>query len=50
VRVRFTCSIGFNNANQEEIVELDDDLTDDEIEEEYGQWRANFLDGCWTRL
>lgn len=38
------------NASKKEVVELDDDLTDEEIDEEYETWRSNFLDGSWEKL
>ena len=49
MRVRFTLSIGYV-PGREEIVELDDDWTNDEIEREYQDWVSEYLDGGWDRL
>ena len=49
MKVLFTLSIGFPNAKQSEVVDLDDDLTDDEIGDAYLEWRNDYLDGGWTK-
>lgn len=49
-RVKFTLSIGYPGADHEEIVEFDDDTTDEQIEEAYEDWRNNYLDGSWWEV
>lgn len=50
MRVKFTLSIGFATAKQQEIVEFDDDVSENEIEEAYEEWVSNFRDGGWEIL
>lgn len=50
IKVLFTLSIGFAQAKEAEIVELDENYTDEEIEEAYQMWCNNHLDGGWTKL
>ena len=49
MRVKFYLSISVGDG-QEEIVDLPDDFTDDEIEDELLEWRAGYLDSCWIKL
>jgi hypothetical protein len=46
-KVRFTVSMNLVGCKREEIVEFDDDLTDEEIQAEYEHWREEQLDGGW---
>ena len=49
MKVKFYVSVGVGEG-QEEIVDLPDDFTDDEIEDEFLEWRAGYLDSCWIKL
>ena len=49
MKVKFYLSIGVGEG-QEEIVDLPDDYIDDEIEDEFLEWRAGYIDGCWIKL
>lgn len=43
-------SIGLVRCQREEIVEFEDDATDDEIQEYYEEWVNNHLDGGWWEV
>lgn len=49
MQVKFYMSVGISEG-QEEIVELPDDYSDDEIEEDFLEWRAGYIDSCWVKL
>ena len=49
MQVKFYVSIGIGEG-QEEIVELPDDYTNDDIEEEFLEWRAGYVDGYLIKL
>lgn len=49
MEVKFYVSVGIGEG-QEEIVELPDDYTNDDIEEEFLEWRAGYVDSCWIKL
>ena len=49
MQVKFYLSVGVGEG-QEEIVVLPDDFTEDEIEGEFLEWRAWYLDSCWIKL
>ena len=42
-------SVGIGEG-QEEIVELPDNYTDDEIEDDFLEWRAGYVDSYWIKL
>lgn len=46
-RVEFTLSIGFVTGKHRKVMEFDDDITDEEIEQEYNEWMWNYIDGGW---
>lgn len=46
-KVKFYLGTGYPSSNHEEIMEFDDDITDEEIEEEYQIWKEEKLDGSW---
>lgn len=50
MQVQLTLSIGFPTAKQKEVVELEDDMSEAEIEEYYQEWCSNFIDGGWEKL
>jgi len=46
-RYRFYLDTGFVGANHEEIVELPEEMSSDEVEEEFKDWVWNQIDGYW---
>lgn len=48
--VKFTLGIGFSGARQEEVVELEDGLTEDEIYEELNEWQYQYIDAGYEIL
>ena len=46
----FVLETGFANSVHRDIVELEADLTEDEIEEEYQTWKGNLIEGSWREL
>lgn len=46
-KVEFSLSIGLAECKRTEIVEYYHEATDEEIEEDYMEWRNNYLDGGW---
>ena len=49
-KVRFTLSMNLVGCKREEVMEFDDDMTDEEIQEQYEQWREEQLDGGWEEI
>lgn len=49
-KVRFTLSMNLVGCKSEEIMEFDDDMTDEEIQEQYEEWREEQLDGGWEEV
>ncbi len=49
MKVKFYLSVGVGEG-QEEIVDLPDDFTEGEIEDDFLEWRAGYLDSCWIKL
>ncbi|RKO61673.1 DUF7167 family protein [Caldibacillus debilis] len=47
-KVKFTLSLGL--CKREEVITFDDDITDEEIQEEYEQWQVEQLDGGWEEV
>lgn len=46
-KIKFYLGIGIPGAHQEEIIEFEDDVTDEEIKRSFIEWRENLLDGSW---
>lgn len=46
-KIHFYLSIGYPTAKHEEIVEYDDNVTDDEINSDFSDWVNNYLDMEW---
>ena len=49
-RYEFTLSIGFAGAVRREVFEYEDDVTEDDLEVDYIEWRNNYLDGGWHEV
>lgn len=50
MKVKFTLGIGYSGAVQEEVVEIEDGLTEDEIYEELNEWQYQFIDAGFEIL
>ena len=50
MKVKFMLSIGFAGARQEEVLELDDNLTEDEIYKELDEWMYDYIDSGYEVL
>lgn len=50
MKLKYTLSIGFCNAEHKETVELPDDSTDGDIELDYQTWCNNYIDGGWRKI
>ena len=48
--VKFTLGIGYSGVRQEEVVELEDELTEDEIYEELNEWQYQYIDAGYEIL
>jgi len=40
-----TLGIGYSNANREDVIEVADDTTEEELEEIWQEWSNNYIDG-----
>lgn len=49
MKVTAYLSIGFANANHEEVLELPDDLTEAEVEQEVRDWKDNYVEWSYVR-
>lgn len=49
-KAKFTLSIGYPTARHEEVVEIDDDTTDEQLQKDWEQWMWNYIDGGPERL
>lgn len=49
MKVTFTLGIGFVGARHEEVIEFDDDTTDEELDEFWTDWSHNYIDGGWSK-
>ena len=43
--VKFTLSIGYYNAKREEVFEVDDDMSDEELDQQWQEWAWEKIDG-----
>ena len=49
MKVEFYLGLNLVGCEKREVVELDDDLTDEEIDEEWEYWRDQKLEGGWNK-
>lgn len=49
-KIKFYLGTGFYGCDHEETFEFPDDLSDEEIEEEYKDWVDNRLDRSWYEI
>lgn len=50
MKYKYVMSIGFPTAEHKEVVDLPDDFTEDQVQEDYKEWCNNFLDGGFWKL
>ena len=49
MKVKFKLSTGIEGTDHEEEVELPDESTDEQIENEWQNWAWGYIDGSWTK-
>jgi hypothetical protein len=49
MKVTFHMNSGFVGTNRKETIEMDDDLTDEDIEESWREWVWGYIDGYWEK-
>lgn len=49
-KVKFILSMGLVGCKKEETFEFDDNITNEEIQEEYEQWVSEQIDGGWEEI
>ena len=49
MKVEFNLSKGWNDVLSE-VVEYEDDVTDEQLDEDYVQWLCENTDGYWSRV
>lgn len=49
-KVKFYLGTGFASAAHEEVMEFDDDTTDEEISENFRDWYKEKLDASWWNI
>ncbi len=49
MKVTFTLSIGYANAQRKEVFEYEDDVSDKELEQNWQAWVWNYIDGGFER-
>ena len=50
MKVKFKFGTGYAGADHEDIAELPDDYTDEQIEAEWKEWVWNNVDGYWKKF
>ncbi|MGP5203675.1 DUF7167 family protein [Psychrobacter aquimaris] len=50
MRVKFYLSIGLAGATRTDIVEMPDDSSENDIEEEYQTWKNDYIEGYWDKI
>lgn len=49
MKVNVTLSIGYPSAQHEDVLELDDNVTDAEIDQEVQDWANNYIEIDWSK-
>lgn len=49
MKVEFRINAGMEITDTE-IIEYDDDMTDEELNSEWNTWSMNYIDGGWKKL
>jgi hypothetical protein len=50
VKVRAFLSIGFANGNREEVLELEEGLTEEQVEEAVMEWKNEHVEWSYERI
>lgn len=50
MKVEFFLSIGLAGASRSEFVELPDNYSGADIEEEYQAWKNDYVEGYWNKI
>ena len=50
MKIKVSLSIGYPTAIRTDVLEVEDYLTDEEIDEEVSEWANNYIDFGWVRL
>jgi hypothetical protein len=50
MKIRVSLGIGYPTAVQKGVIEVDDDATDEQIDEEVGLWANNYVEISWTKV
>lgn len=45
MKVKMTLSIGIGNVRQEETLELEDGLSEEDLDKAWQEWASNYIDG-----
>lgn len=43
-------SVGIGRHYEREVVEYDDDMSEEELQQAWGEWPMNYIDGSWEVL
>lgn len=49
-KIKFFLGIGYPGVVQEEIVEYEDNVTDEEINNDFQEWKIGYLDDNWWEV
>jgi hypothetical protein len=47
-RIKVSLSIGFANATHRDVIEVEDDATEEDIDETIQQWASNYISIGWS--
>jgi hypothetical protein len=50
MEIKVRLSIGYPTASHEDIIEVPDDFTDEQIWDEVDDWANNYIDKGWKRI
>jgi hypothetical protein len=49
-KIKFVLNTGFYGCAHEEIVEFDDDITEEELWDYYNEWKEEQVEGYWEEI
>ncbi len=49
-KIKSFLGIGYHGATHEEIVEYEDDATDEQINEDFQEWKMGYMDDNWWEV
>ena len=47
-KIKFYLGIGYSGATHEEVVEYEENTTDEKIEEDFQEWENGYIDSNWS--